>query len=207
MVGHARRRQVIVALLCVASLGPGCGRWRYGYNSGEARSRRPAHATAPPPGSVPYDQATAADRRRGEQVPLVYLLDGEQPEILGVVQVTEPRGRESMGIADLRTRAAQLGAGGLTNIQITPPVDGSGPTHFTGVAIRARDLLHGRPYEEVAILLIDAPPQREAVAFTELRRRAGQMNADLLLDVRLVPGEEGRPPRLRARAVRLLDAR
>ncbi len=148
------------------------------------------------------DVITDADRARGAQVIVVESLGTQRAEVVGPVEIEEPPGLGRRGLADLRARAAQLGAEGLTSIEVHAAEEGA--TRFSGLAVRFRDVLRGRPYEVLGELEFDASSLREDEIYTELRRRAHRMHADLLLDVRVELDASG-ALQVHAEAVRLLE--
>jgi len=70
------------------------------------------------------------------------------------------------------------------------------------MAIRFNDLLHGRSYESLGRIDIDASMMHEDDAYAELQRRAREMHADLLLNVSFDHGDGTRPLHVCATAIR-----
>ncbi len=204
------RTTVLCALVCalIAVISAGCHRWpyrtasryetAYGYDEESGDEDADEDTDEGPP-------ITDADRARGERVVVLESLAGQRVEVVGAIDVHEPSGYESRGVADLRAKAAQLGAEGLVNVESHPPAPGEDVTHFSGLAVRFRDLLRGRPYEIIGEVDVDASMLHEDEAYAELRRRARAMHADLLLGVRFDHGDGTGPLHMRAQAIRVLD--
>ena len=192
-----KRTILIALLLCSAA---GCtDYWRYNQRadnetSGDEDEDHDTDEGAP---------ITDADRARGEQVVVLESLGNRRAEVVGLIDVHEETGNESRGLTDLRARAAQVGAEALTSVEVHPPASGENITHFSGMAIRFNDLLRGRPYDVIAEIDVDASMLHEDDAYAELRRRAREMHADLLLDVRFDHGDGTGPLHLRAQAIHI----
>jgi uncharacterized protein YbjQ (UPF0145 family) len=139
----------------------------------------------------------------GAHVRVLETVDPSQrTEVVGLVDVHEPTGRESQGIADLKARAAMRGAEALIHVEVHPPAPGENITHFAGMAIRFNDLLRGRSYESLGRIDIDASMMHEDDAYAELQRRAREIHADLLLNVSFDHGDGTRPLHVCATAIR-----
>ncbi len=198
------RTTLSCVLACVLSVAlGGCYRWsgRYGRNTATQYAQQ-NDADADTEEGAPI---TDADRQLGERVVLLQSLAGQHVEVVGAVDVHEPPGYESQGLADLKARAAQLGAQGLTSVETHPPAPGENVTHFSGLAIRFNDLLRGRPYTVIGEVDVDASMLHEDEAYAELRRRARELHADLLLGVRFDHGDGTGPVHLKAQAIRILQ--
>lgn len=123
-------------------------------------------------------------------------------EALGVVDVHEGVGSVEQALAELKLRAAELGAEAVIGVDFE---HGSGreATHLSGMAVRCRDLIRGRRYDVIADVDVPGEMGGEEEAFRRLKQRARELRADLLVDVAFDHGENGRgPTRLRAKAIR-----
>jgi hypothetical protein len=139
--------------------------------AGEVRTIAPtndARSSGPPAGSSSSDVAIT----RGEAASC----DGEA---MGVVDV--PATEDEAATRDaVRARAAALGADEVSDLR---RVTVNGEDHVVATASRCRSLREERPYDVVA--RIDVPETIAGLdaAFGELRARAYELHADLVLDV------------------------
>jgi uncharacterized protein YbjQ (UPF0145 family) len=125
-------------------------------------------------------------------------------EIVGIVDVHAYGGEEDQALMELRVRAVLLGAQALTNIEYRHG-DHHEKLHLSGTAVRCNDLLRGRPYDLLAKLDIVKPMGHEEEALEELRARARELGANVIVDVRFEHGDASRL-RLVGKAVRAHEA-
>jgi uncharacterized protein YbjQ (UPF0145 family) len=114
---------------------------------------------------------------------------GAPTEVLGIVDAHMRPGHQDEALAELRARAAALGADAVTGVEFHHGEAAGQAVHLSGVAVRYRDLLQGRSYDVIADLDARAPMGEEERAHGDLRRQAGAVHADLILDVRFHHGE------------------
>jgi len=138
----------------------------------------PAPATAPPPAH--------AQRKFGVFDPIevpsastdVRVFDGDgatcESEALGVVESGDPD--RARAVEMMRTRAAVLGAEGITGVKTA----GGG---WVATAVRCRDIREGREYEVLEQIDVPVKEGREDAAFDDLRARAYDLSADLIIDI------------------------
>jgi uncharacterized protein YbjQ (UPF0145 family) len=74
--------------------------------------------------------------------------------------------------------------------------------HLSGTVVRFRDLVSGRPYDVLGRIVVHVPMTREEDGLTELRRRAREMHADLLLHVEFHHGHGSEPLEVDGTAIR-----
>jgi len=184
----------IFALLAVASLAS-C-----------ARTPRPDEVASPSSsgGDAWQDLAYfSGPRASGRPLRLLTSLDERMPvEVLGLVEVQEPSGREDRGLADLEQRAEMRGADAVVDVAVRPEAPGTAAVDFVGVAVREADLVHGRAYETVGEIDVEAASMHDDDATAELQRRAAELHADVVLHVRLEHDDGARPLHLRGTAIR-----
>lgn len=144
---------------------------------------------------------TAAARAAAENVRVLQTSDGRATEVIGLVDVHEHMGHEDEALADLRARAAMLGAEAVVGAEFHHGDGGGNVTHLSGMAVRFRDLLQGRQYDVISRLDVDGSMFQEDAAYAELRRRAGQLHADLIVGISFEHGESG-PTHLTGTAIR-----
>jgi hypothetical protein len=125
-------------------------------------------------------------------------------EALGLVDVHEGASTSEQALEELRIEAAKLGADAVVGVEFEH-ADGKAATHLSGMAVRCRDLLRGRPYDVIGVVEIPGAMGNEEQAFRALKERARVVHADLLLGVTFVHGEGTGPTRLRATAIRFRE--
>jgi uncharacterized protein YbjQ (UPF0145 family) len=125
-------------------------------------------------------------------------------EVLGTVDVHEEVKNQAEALAVLRRRAAALGAEAVLGVEFHHGEGGAEATHLSGMAVRCKDLLHGREYDVVGDIDVAGQMGHEEDAFATLKQRARALHADLITDIRFEHGEgEGKPTRLTGKAIRL----
>lgn len=123
-------------------------------------------------------------------------------EVVGLVDVHESMETTEAALMELKMRAAELGGEAVVGTDFEHG-EGHGPTHLSGMAVRCRDLVHGRAYDVLGTVEVDGAMDHEDDAFERIKERARTMHADLLLDVRFDHGEgEHGPTKLRGTAIR-----
>ena len=124
-------------------------------------------------------------------------------EVLGLVDIHEPVATVDRALEVLKRKAAKLGAEAVIGVEFHHGEPGEEPTHLSGVAVRCRDLLHGRSYTSVGKIEVKGRMGHEGDALAELRSRAYEMHADMIVGVEFEHGEgEGQPTRVWGTAVR-----
>jgi uncharacterized protein YbjQ (UPF0145 family) len=127
---------------------------------------------------------------------------GQPTEVLGIVDVHEKVGSQEEALAELREHADELGADAVLGVEFHHGEAGPAPTHLSGIAVRYRDLLHGRSYQVIRELEATAPMGHEEEADAELSRQAREVHADLILNVQFHHGEGEAPVRVTGKAIR-----
>jgi uncharacterized protein YbjQ (UPF0145 family) len=124
-------------------------------------------------------------------------------EVLGTVDVHEDVKNEAQALGILRRRAAALGAEAVIGVEFHHGEGGGEATHLSGMAVRCKDLIRGRPYDVVGEIDVPGRMGHDDEAFAALRARASALHADLITDIRYEHGEgEGKPPHLSGKAIR-----
>lgn len=135
---------------------------------------------------VPTDPATVAAAAK------VKVLNNESlscaSQVLGIVDVHESVENDEQALDILRRRAAALGADAITGVEFRHG-DGHERTHMSGTAVRCKDLLNGRKYDVLDHIVIKAKMGGEDEAFDELKRRARELGANLILEAKFKHGE------------------
>ena len=135
---------------------------------------------------LPTDPATVAAAAK------VKVLNNESlscaSQVLGIVDVHEPVQTDEAALDILRLRAAALGAEAITGVEFRHG-DGHERTHMSGTAVRCKDLLNGRKYDVLDHLVVKGKMGEEDETFDELRRRARELGANLVLEVSFKHGE------------------
>ena len=110
-------------------------------------------------------------------------------EALGVVDVHEKMPTEAQALDILKRRAVVIGAEGITGVEFHHGEGGSEVTHLSGMAVRCRDILHGRKYDVIKELDIAGAMGKEDDAFEQLKKAALATGANLVLNVKFEHGE------------------
>ncbi len=153
---------------------------------------------------LPTDAATVA---RAESVRVLESNDVGCPlEALGPVDVHEKMETTNAALHVLKLRAAALGADAVTGVEFEHGEGGGAPTHLAGMAVRCRDLLHGRKYDVLGEVSVRGHMGKEEDAFEDLRKKAASMNANMVLAIKFEHGEaDGEGPTVTGTAVRVRD--
>ena len=131
---------------------------------------------------------------------------GCRPEVLGLVDVHEDVANATEALKELKLRAAELGAEAVIGVDFEHG-DGHEATHLSGMAVRCRDLIRGRSYDVIGKVEVPGAMGGEEEAFRQLREKARELRADLLIDVTFDHGEAGRGrTKLRGTAIRFRSA-
>lgn len=109
-------------------------------------------------------------------------------QVLGIVDVHEPVQTDEAALGILRLRAAALGAEAITGVEFRHG-DGHERTHMSGTAVRCKDLLNGRRYDVLDHLVVKGKMGGEDEAFDELKKRARDLGANLILEAKFHHGE------------------
>jgi uncharacterized protein YbjQ (UPF0145 family) len=110
-------------------------------------------------------------------------------EMLGVVDVHEPVHSVNEALDELREHAVRLGADAVLGVEFHHG-DGHGdPTHLSGMAVRFRDLFEHRAYDVLGQINVVEAMGGEEAALAELRRRARDMHADLVINIGFEHGD------------------
>ena len=70
------------------------------------------------------------------------------------------------------------------------------------MAVRCADLTEDRPYDTLATLEVPAEPGSEKEAFEQLLARADELHANLVIDLHVVPDEQGPGKRVIGAAIK-----
>jgi uncharacterized protein YbjQ (UPF0145 family) len=190
--------------------GPGVAHW--------ATTIDPTPQTAPVPS---VDPAAAA------RVTLIPGMPERVCEVVGLLQVDAQPGMGEEALAELRARAAALGADAVVHVRLhgeesigahsisgdpewEAMLDGGdapapGVMQLTGEAVRYRDSIRGRDYHVIARIGVTDRSGREAEAFQRLAARARALRADLVIEVEVTPAVATRPFELHGTAIRFVQ--
>jgi uncharacterized protein YbjQ (UPF0145 family) len=105
----------------------------------------------------------------------------EPTEVLGVVDVHEPGHNEQAALEIMRERAAAMHADAVVEVEFHR--DDKDFTDLSGLAVRYHDLLRSRQYDSLGVIRVHEGEGKDGDALEELRRRAGALNADLIIDI------------------------
>ncbi len=160
-----------------------------------------ASAPAPPPAEedeVAEEKAIVNDPAviaAGQKVRVIQNDHLDCPsQVMGLVDIHEPVQSKQQALDVLKRKAAKLGAEAVIGVEFHHGEPGEEPTHLSGMAVKCRDLLQGRTYTVLGKIEIKGAMGKEDDAEAELLRRAGEMHADLLLDMGFEHGEGGSQP-------------
>ena len=128
---------------------------------------------------------------------------GQPTEVLGVVDVHEPVASHDEALDELREHAAELGADAVLGVEFHHGEAGPAPTHLSGLAVRFRDLLHGRAYDVIKHLEVHVPMGHEEEAQRRLGEEANAVHADLILNIKFEHGEGEGPLTMTGNAIRI----
>jgi uncharacterized protein YbjQ (UPF0145 family) len=114
---------------------------------------------------------------------------GRATEVLGIVDAHEKMGHHDEALRDLREDAAALGADAVIGVEFHHGEAHGGPIHLSGMAVRFRDLRRDQPYDVLGKIDVAADMHNQEAAIHELKRRAGRMGADLIIDISYEHGD------------------
>ncbi len=176
------RRLFLVVLLVI----PGCGGSMLAARGSIASTRSvvaPAHEESTSEADAAEAEA-ALPRSSPAEAARVQIVEattlGEPTEVLGVVDVHESGRDEQHGLEVMRERAAAMHADAVIGVEFHR--DDTNFTDLSGLAVRYRDLTQHRPFEVLAELRVHEG-EGEGGAMEELRSRARELNADLLIHI------------------------
>jgi uncharacterized protein YbjQ (UPF0145 family) len=118
---------------------------------------------------------------------------GRPTEVLGLVDVHEPVHNEQEALAELREHAAAMGADAVIGVEFHHGDTHAGPTHLSGLAVRFRDLLQGRSYDVLSTIAVTERMGHHDDALDELRGRARDLHADLIINIGYEHGDAESP--------------
>jgi uncharacterized protein YbjQ (UPF0145 family) len=132
---------------------------------------------------LPRAEPPRASPEEAARVQVLYLGDAPQgpSEVIGVVDVHRPGRNEQEGLEIMRERAAAMHADAVVGVEFHR--DDKDFTDLSGLAVRYNDLLRGRAYDVIGEIRVHEGEGKDGDAMGELRRRAADMNADLIIDV------------------------
>lgn len=120
---------------------------------------------------------------------------GMPTEVIGVIDVHQATGGQNAALETLKERAALYGADAVLGVEFhheaSTPSDKETETHLSGLAVKFRPVLSNRPYRVLGPVQVDAEMGHESEGLHDLRAKAGEMNADVLVDVQFHHGEGG----------------
>jgi uncharacterized protein YbjQ (UPF0145 family) len=147
---------------------------------------------------VPAEAGSFRSARLIEAAKKVLILQnqdaGSPTEVLGVIDVHQETGGQDAALETLRERAALYGADAVLGVEFHHEGDGHAKdteTHLSGLAVKFRPVLANRPYRVLGPVQVDAEMGHESEGLHDLRAKAGDMNADVLVDVQFHHGEGG----------------
>lgn len=146
---------------------------------------------------VPAEAGSFRSARLTEAAKKVIILQnqdaGQPTEVLGVIDVHQATGGQDAALETLRERAALYGADAVLGVEFHHESghDKDVETHLSGMAVKFRPVLANRRYRVIGPVQVDAEMGHEAEGLHDLRAKAGDMNADVLVDVQFHHGEGG----------------
>ena len=105
----------------------------------------------------------------------------EPTEVLGVVDVHEPGQNDQQGLEIMKERAAAMHADAVIGVEFHR--DDKNFTDLSGLAVRYNDLLRNRRYDVLQVIRVHEGEGKDGDAMGELQRRAGALNADLIIGI------------------------
>lgn len=172
---------------------------------------------------IPYAPPDAVSRVR-----LIAGMPSETCEVVGLVEVDARPGEGNAALAELRARAAAMGADAVVHVRLhvesSPGAqsvsgdpeweafldDTSGTwesaVHVTGEAVRFRpSLVDGRRYTVVGRIGVTDRVGHEHEALERLASRARAMHADLVIDVEVTSRGDDAPFEVSGTAIRFVE--
>jgi uncharacterized protein YbjQ (UPF0145 family) len=131
---------------------------------------------------------------------------GREIEALQIVDAHEEPGHHEEALAELRVRAAALGADAVVGMEFHHGEGHGDRLHLSGMAVRYHKLLRDQPYDVVGELDVVADMDHQDGAMAELQRRAGNLHADLIIKIGYRHGEGHEPIHLVGTAIRYRSA-
>jgi uncharacterized protein YbjQ (UPF0145 family) len=132
---------------------------------------------------LPQSDPARGTPAEAARVQVLYL--GTEPkeptEVLGVVDVHEPGNNEQQGLEIMRERAAAMHADAVIGVEFHR--DDKNFTDLSGLAVRYNDLLRNRDYDVLEVIQVHEGEGKDGDAMGELRRRASNLHADLIINV------------------------
>jgi uncharacterized protein YbjQ (UPF0145 family) len=132
---------------------------------------------------LPQSDPARGTPAEAARVQVLYL--GTEPkeatEVLGVVDVHEPGNNEQQGLEIMRERAAAMHADAVIGVEFHR--DDKNFTDLSGLAVRYNDLLRNRDYDVLEVIRVHEGEGKDGDAMGELRRRASNLHADLIINV------------------------
>ena len=125
--------RVMIALLLGAALG-GCGR-DYWVDSTYVVTAPPVAAEMPAPAPAPVPAVAAMAPSRSVLVVESQHL-GRPAEVVGLIDVHLPMGDQDAAFAELRARAAAMGADAVVGAEFHHGEEAGEPIHVSGMAVR-----------------------------------------------------------------------
>lgn len=220
MTGRMTRAGVGFLLALAGS--PGCAyRWEMAAGPGVGHLRASAD-----PGPLP-DPVPVVDPAIAARVQLFPGMPQRVCEVVGLLHVDARPGHGELALAELRARAAVLGADAVVHVRLhgedsvgahsvsgdpewEAMLDGGDARRadlmqLTGEAVRYRDgMILGRDYHVIARIGVSDRLGREAEAFQRLAARARALRADLVIEVEVTRAADARPFQLYGTAIRFI---
>lgn len=120
---------------------------------------------------------------------------GRPTQVLGVIDVHEETGSQDAALQTLKERAALYGADAVLGVEFhheeASSKDKPVEIHLSGMAVKFKTVLADRPYLVLGSVQVDAEMGHEAEGLRDLQTKAGDMSADVLVDVQFHHGEGG----------------
>lgn len=214
------RRNALATAMACALFVSGC--YRVQEVPGVTYPPYPAPQTGRVTTPVPQVDAAALDHVR-----LIAGMPSETCEVLGLVQADARPGEGNAALAELRARAAALGADAVVHVRLhvedapgAESVSGDpeweaflddttgtweNAVHITGEAVRYRQLVEGRRYTVVARIGVTDRVGHEHEALERLASRARAMRADLVVDIEVTNHGDDEPFEVRGTAIRFVE--
>lgn len=145
-----------------------------GSGASEGHEGQAALPRSEPPRASPVDAARIKIFESGATI-------DEPTEVIGVVDVHEPGRDEQQGVEIMKERAAAMHADAVIEVEFHR--DDKDFTDLSGLAVRFNDLLRDRRYDTLGVIRVHEGEGKDGDAMEELRRRAGALNADLIIDI------------------------
>ena len=133
--------------------------------------------------------------RAGERVKILENDHMECPiQLVGLVDIHEPVESVEKALTVLKRKAAKMGADAVVGVEFHHGEPGEEPTHLSGMAVKCNDMIKGRQYDVLGKIEVTGKMGKEDEADQDLRQRAAEMHADLIIDIGFEHGEGGSQP-------------